>query len=67
MDKPEAVAYVQAMTACVLIEMEAMKAENLNREHRGENPAYSAKDFQDLIARYGIGHNSVLLLFQSTT
>jgi hypothetical protein len=66
MNKDEAVAYVQAQTACAMIECEAMKAENQQRAHQGYSPAYSQGHFMALAPRYGIDHNSVLLLFQST-
>lgn len=67
MDKPEAVAYVQAMTACALIEAKGMEAENQHRLACGNSVAYGKEAFDALIEKYGIHHNAVLLLFQSTT
>lgn len=40
------------------IEMNAMIAENKQREALGESMAYTEKDFMELIARYGIHHNA---------
>ncbi len=39
------------------IEMNAMIAENKQREHMGESLAFSEKDFMDLIKKHGIHHN----------
>jgi hypothetical protein len=39
------------------IEMNAMIAENKQREILGHSMAYNEKDFMDLIDRYGIHHN----------
>lgn len=41
-----------------LIEMEAMKAANLNRESKGEAPAYGEADFKELLELYDLGYNS---------
>jgi hypothetical protein len=60
----ETVAYVHSQTACALIELEAMKAENAYRAMRGETQAYSEQAFSDLIVHYGIHHNAVIGLFQ---
>lgn len=43
-----------------MIEMEAMKASNTNREMRGEAIAYAEEAFIALINKYGIGHNTVI-------
>lgn len=45
----------QAVSA--LIELEAMKAENKNRENQGLSPAYGEKDFMNLLDQYDLGYN----------
>jgi hypothetical protein len=64
MTTEETVAYVHSQTACALIELEAMKAENANRAMRGETQAYGEQAFNDLINRYGIHHNAVIGIFR---
>ena len=65
MTEAQQAAYIQSQSACALIEMEAMKAENTYREMRGETIAYNEKAFLDLIERYGIHHNAVISMFRS--
>jgi hypothetical protein len=43
------------------IEMNAMKAENKQRELLGESPAYTERDFMNLIEKHGIGENAFLV------
>lgn len=66
MTRSEAVAYVQAMTACALAEIEGMKAENTQREKSGYSPAFVFDDFSAVIEKYGIHHNAVIGLFQQS-
>jgi hypothetical protein len=40
------------------IEMQAMIAENKQREVEGKSPAYVFKQFMDLIVKYNIYHNA---------
>lgn len=40
------------------IEMNAMIAENKQREHLGKSLAYDEKAFMDLIEKYNIHHNA---------
>ena len=56
----ERAAYINSQVACALIEMEGMKAENMQRAHLGQSMAYSDTSFIALIERYGIGYNAVL-------
>ena len=63
MDKPEACAYVHAMVACALIEMESMKAAN---SQYPEDQLFNQSHFVALIEKYGIHHNAVLLMLQSS-
>lgn len=53
-------AFVFSQTACALIEMEAMKAANAERESQGYSLAYDEEAFLALIDRYAIHHNAVL-------
>lgn len=39
------------------IEMNAMIAENKQREHRGESMAYTETDFMKLIEKHDVHHN----------
>ncbi len=52
--------YIQSQVACALIEMEAMKAANVEREQRGESLAYDEAAFMAIIDKYGIHHNAVI-------
>jgi len=52
-------AYVGAQTACALIELEGMKAENAHALANGMRQPYTITDFNALIERYGIHHNAV--------
>ena len=63
MNDEQKASYVFTQAVCALLEMEGMKAENKQRELRGESLAYDHKAFCDLILQYGIGHNSVITIF----
>ncbi len=65
MDKAEAAAYVGAMVACALIEAKGMEAENQIRVSCGGSPIFGKVAFDELIERYGIHHNAVLLLIRN--
>lgn len=56
-------AYVNAMTACALIEAMGMQAENEQRKAIGCSMAYTEEAFQKLLDRYPIHHNAVLNTF----
>ena len=57
-------AYVFAQSANALIEAMGMLSENLQRMHRGESLAWDDDEFNNLITKYGIGHNDVLSFYQ---
>jgi len=63
MTDEQTVAYVNAQVACALIEMEAMKAENLRRTASKLPPIYKERDFNALITKYGIHHDAVISQF----
>ena len=64
MDSPETVAYIQAQTACMLVELEGMRSENQLRERQGSSPAYGEKEFEAMMLRYGVHQNGVMQLLQ---
>ena len=60
MNEIQRAAFVFSQTACMLVEMEAMKVANRKRQDQGYSDAYGEEEFHALIDRYGLGHNSVL-------
>lgn len=54
------VAYINAQVACAMIELEAMKQANRDREAKGLSPAYDDAAFMQLQVSYGIHHNEVV-------
>lgn len=56
-------AYVFAQTVCALAEIEGMKAENMQRQFKGEAMAYDEAAFVGVIDKYGIHHNGVIECF----
>jgi hypothetical protein len=63
--KLQNVAYVNSQIASAMIELEAMKAENMQREHMGQSMAWDESSFTSLIDKYQLGHNSVLTNLQN--
>lgn len=53
-------AFVNSRVACMLAELEAMKAANEERLADGMALAYDYKAFSDLPDVYGLGHNAVV-------
>lgn len=53
-------AFINSQTACMLVELEAMRAANRERESNGFSPAYGEDEFLALITRYGLHHNAVV-------
>ncbi len=60
MTPEQRIAYIQSQIACALIELEAMKAENLARIFDMKAQAYTEKDFMALIDKYYLHHNGVM-------
>ena len=60
-------AYVMAMAACAMAEIEAMKAKNTH-DAMFENhlQTFSEKDFRDVIERNCIHHNAILTIFHGS-
>ena len=61
MNENQRAAYIISQSICAMAELMAMQAENAQREHSGESMAYRETDFVEVIDRYGLSHNSVLL------
>ena len=57
-------AYLNAMTAGALIEMNAMIALNKEREMLGHSLAYGEEAFMNVINTWGIGHNAAITTLQ---
>lgn len=53
-------AYVNAQSTCAMIEAMGFVAENQQRALKGESPAYTHKQFYNLIISYGIYHNATV-------
>lgn len=53
-------AYIFAQSACMLAEMEGMKAANAERTRHDCPPLYSMEDFDALPNKYGVHHNTVI-------
>ena len=60
MTEEQSAAFVNSQVACALIEMEGMKAENMQRQSQGHEPVYREDDFGSITERYEIGYNSVI-------
>lgn len=58
------VAYINSQTASALIELEAMKSANSERERHGEAPAWGEGEFLSLIDKYQLSHNAVITNLQ---
>jgi hypothetical protein len=57
--------HVFAQAALMLVELEAMKAENQARAHANAAPAYPEAAFHTLHEKYGfLYHNALYTLFQ---
>lgn len=64
MSGSERVAFIVSQTACMMAELEGMKAENAFRERRGEAMAYGADAFDGLASAFGLDRNAVISFFQ---
>lgn len=63
MTEGQKAAYVIGQAACMLVEMESMKAANQYREMQGHTIAYGEEAFVDLINRYQCHDNAALRIF----
>jgi hypothetical protein len=60
----ENVTYIQVQIASFYAELEAMKAENMQREHLGQSMAWDEGCFNSLIEKHGLSHNQVIAKLQ---
>lgn len=60
MNEAQRAAFLNAQTACALIEMNGMVSINIAARIQGAPMVHSGKDFTDLIDKYGIGHNAAI-------
>ena len=65
MDDAQKAAFIMAQTACMMAELEAMKAANRQRQRNDFSDAYGEDEFNALPDRFGLGHNAVVSFFQS--
>ena len=63
MNKNQAVAYVMDQSVAALAEIEAMRAENMFREHVGQSIAYTEDAFLIVLQKYDLNHNDVMRVY----
>lgn len=56
-------AYAIGQSVLAMARIEAMKAENLAADQRGETPPYGEKQFVDAMTEFAIDHNSIISAF----
>jgi len=61
------VAYINTQVACMLAELEGMKAVNHIREMKGESLAFDDRDFMRLQDKYQFATNDVIQYLQAVT
>jgi hypothetical protein len=66
MTPEEKVAYINSQVACATIEMQAMLAENRDRESKGYTQAYGEDAFMNLMVEYSISGEAVVKMLKST-
>lgn len=67
MDAAQRIAFVTAQAIAAEIEMVSMRAANAERESNGFSPAYGEKAFIDLIDKYGLSHNALIVTLTGHT
>ena len=60
MNDEQNLVYIKSQLLCAEIEMNAMIAENKQREILGQSMAYTEDAFMKLIEKYGIYHNAIV-------
>ena len=63
MNEMQQAAYIMAQAACAQIEALGMTATNDHLLATGLSPKYSETDFNALLEKYGIHHNTVIAFF----
>lgn len=64
MNAEQQAAFIFAQAVSALIELEAMKATNAERELKGQAQAWNEEAFMSLQSKYVIAHNDVLAFYQ---
>ena len=64
MNEEQRIVYMNGQIACAQIEAMGMAAENAYWISIGQSPAYRMEDFENVINKYGIHHNSMLDFFR---
>lgn len=57
-------AYLNSQIACAMIEAMGMQESNRRSERNGVNGIYFKGDFDNLLDKYGLHHNSVITFLQ---
>ena len=60
-------AFIFSQTACMLAQIEGMKAENAMRERQGQALAWGEDAFIGLVDQYGLSHNQVVTFLRGET
>lgn len=60
MNEEQRAAFLNAQTACALIEAQGMTADNQRAVANGVQPEWAKHHFDALIDRYGLGHNAAV-------
>ena len=61
MTPEQSAAFIYAQATSAFIEALAMITANAERQMKGETLAYPEEAIKELIAKYGLGHNAVIL------
>jgi hypothetical protein len=64
MSPEQQAAYINAQTACMLAELEAMKAMNRERQMHDHSDAYGSDAFFELADKFALSHNAVIAFFR---
>jgi hypothetical protein len=57
--------YIISQSVCAMAEIEAMKVENVIAALRNEYPLRTESDFQGVVSKYQLDHNSVISYFMN--
>jgi len=63
--KLENIAYINSQIACAQATIAGMQATNTERLANGYTVAYGEEEFENVINRFGLHHNSVLTTFNN--
>lgn len=60
MNTDQRIVFIRSQTVCAMAEIEGMKADNIDRQSRGESLAYYGDDFNRIPGTYGLEHDQVI-------